>query len=808
MTKNIHGFLLILALICAPVLIKAQVNDSPCDAINLGFLPSATPCGSGGGVTFGSVVNQFGDNTGATNDTLTGFMTSCYSGPSLHDVWYKFIPTETHLEMMIQGTGTNPLDTVYVGIYEALTGECIAMLPRACATRDGVGPHLIEFGPVTFGISYYLQISSKTYTGDGAFSFSLRSKNICQDCLKSSALQAFPPPAAAAYPPDTTIAFCYTIAGFDEQNGNRLHGVVPLFGSGWDATTLSIISSADSADFFGTWKWFSNIDINGSIVSGYFYDIGGDNDPRNNRGDQGGFTTFWTFCFKIRTQTKALCDGGVNDLSIRFLTYSDGESGSLITTSDCGGDEDYVLETHMKCCEKLFAVPFAASCNNTATGSIQAYGGPVSLFGYDYYLYDSNGNLINTATTTGTYTSPPLSEGYYNLVTNVNTSTFCSSSMITYVPGAIDYDVRQINYACGGMCLNQAQITMISGSADSVIWNGSPGSLTSPNLCNGWNYFTIVDTALNCSITDSVLMFSFPDIDPEFNYDKTTYCTSEGFAIITDFPAIAGGVFSIVGPIPGAVLDPSTGIVDISGAGSGMLVIKYNSGPPCNRFNLDTIYLNASPPPVSIYTDQSLCPGEPHFIFPNSLVEPIHWYSDSSLSSLIAVQSPGTGYDPLGSVSTPPGSQFTFFVTQSNSSGCESLPKPITITFFNSPSVVASADVTICPGFAVNLGVTGGNSFSWMPPGLLDDPASASPLANPGQTTVFTVFGTDLTSGCTSSDSMIVVVDSSGSCDIQTYSGFTPNMDGNNDYWHIDGISIDKQNNVTIFNRWGDKIWE
>jgi gliding motility-associated-like protein len=40
------------------------------------------------------------------------------------------------------------------------------------------------------------------------------------------------------------------------------------------------------------------------------------------------------------------------------------------------------------------------------------------------------------------------------------------------------------------------------------------------------------------------------------------------------------------------------------------------------------------------------------------------------------------------------------------------------------------------------------------------------------------------------------------------YNGFTPNGDGSNDTWVIDGIEIYKENKVAIFNRWGDPVWQ
>ncbi len=45
-------------------------------------------------------------------------------------------------------------------------------------------------------------------------------------------------------------------------------------------------------------------------------------------------------------------------------------------------------------------------------------------------------------------------------------------------------------------------------------------------------------------------------------------------------------------------------------------------------------------------------------------------------------------------------------------------------------------------------------------------------------------------------------------CYFHIYSGITPNGDGNNDKWEIDGIENFPDNSVEIYNRWGDKVWE
>jgi gliding motility-associated-like protein len=44
--------------------------------------------------------------------------------------------------------------------------------------------------------------------------------------------------------------------------------------------------------------------------------------------------------------------------------------------------------------------------------------------------------------------------------------------------------------------------------------------------------------------------------------------------------------------------------------------------------------------------------------------------------------------------------------------------------------------------------------------------------------------------------------------EFEIFNLITPNGDGKNDYWHISAINEYPDNNVMIFNRWGDKIIE
>ena len=69
-----------------------------------------------------------------------------------------------------------------------------------------------------------------------------------------------------------------------------------------------------------------------------------------------------------------------------------------------------------------------------------------------------------------------------------------------------------------------------------------------------------------------------------------------------------------------------------------------------------------------------------------------------------------------------------------------------------------------------------------------------------------TVFIWTMTNGfCSDVDT--VYVDYDQSCDLELPSGFSPNDDGYNDGYLIRGIEGYPNNNFTVFNRWGNKVY-
>lgn len=99
-------------------------------------------------------------------------------------------------------------------------------------------------------------------------------------------------------------------------------------------------------------------------------------------------------------------------------------------------------------------------------------------------------------------------------------------------------------------------------------------------------------------------------------------------------------------------------------------------------------------------------------------------------------------------------------------------------------------------------------NYMWTPPQTLDDPFSATPIATPDTTTIYTLKVTDGL-GCTGVDTTIVYVRTK-ICEepyIFIPNTFTPDGDNTNDVLYVRGFYIDEVE-FYIYNRWGELVFE
>lgn len=115
--------------------------------------------------------------------------------------------------------------------------------------------------------------------------------------------------------------------------------------------------------------------------------------------------------------------------------------------------------------------------------------------------------------------------------------------------------------------------------------------------------------------------------------------------------------------------------------------------------------------------------------------------------------------------------------------------------------VDAGVDLVIESGQSAQLsGWTSAPSFNWSPGFEVSNPSVLNPIVAPDETTVFTL--TAIVNGCSQSDQVTVFIDAG----IIIPNTFSPNGDGINDTWVIQGIEAFPNNRLSIFTRWGQEV--
>ena len=121
------------------------------------------------------------------------------------------------------------------------------------------------------------------------------------------------------------------------------------------------------------------------------------------------------------------------------------------------------------------------------------------------------------------------------------------------------------------------------------------------------------------------------------------------------------------------------------------------------------------------------------------------------------------------------------------------------------PKANAGNDLAITKGFGTVLNGSGGVNYFWAPSAGLSCTTCQNPTATPMQTTTYYLTVTD-DNGCTDIDSVTVTVEINCN-DLFIPNAFSPNGDGENDIFYINGGCI-KTFLLHIYDRWGEKVFQ
>lgn len=302
-----------------------------------------------------------------------------------------------------------------------------------------------------------------------------------------------------------------------------------------------------------------------------------------------------------------------------------------------------------------------------------------------------------TVTSTGTYCS---TDGPFQLSAVNNGGTWSgpgTSATGTFNPATAGLGTHTINYTIGqAPCDDQGQTTI-----------------------------TVVDCSVPCS----------------FTYPQNAYCQSAADPTPTVTGAgAAGGTFSSTG---GLVINPTTGVIDLSASTPGTYNVNYTPPGSALCTGITPFQITVNPlPTVNASNNVAICAGG---------TTPLTVTGASTYT-----WSPATGLSATSgaNVNASPASTTTYTVTGTNANGCVNTDV-VTVTVNPIPTVNAGVDQTICLGQSVTLtgSGSGGVTYTWnngVSNGVAFTPATTG-------TTTYTVTGTGA-GGCTATDQVQVVV--------------------------------------------------
>ncbi len=751
-------YLLLLAGLAFSPLAAQVANDDCFGATPLGTLGTPAACPSGIGA-----VSTFNNLTNVNSVTETPYTTLINCQPTNNtpmaspatDVWYSFVNSGNELIITINGGIVDP----NIAIYE---GNCNGLVGRGCAI--GAGNTLTAtFDQMVPGQTYYIQVSGGSPADQGTFTMTLQNTNSCADCLLQSNLTVNPLPTNGTYQGGTTVTFCYTITEWEQQNTNWLHAVIPIFGNGWDLSTLTNLTGANTCDGGpGVWQWFNNVNTpNGNgILSGFFFDgdivQGGPNgDPTDNFGDNCDGIVNWTFCWTITAKD---CPPGQNgdDLSVLVDTYGDGETGNW-TNVACVNDPVYQFNASLSCCAPPQLALTHVNCFGGNNGSATAT--PVGVGPFDFTWYDAANNVVQTATgQAGANTVNNLTAGTYSVtVTDQNNGCVTATTLTITEPAQLQLLVSSTGASCN-QSNGTATVTAQGGTGPyDFVWtdaqnnvvqttNNAAGADGMTGLAAG-NYNVLVTDANNCLANVVVIVQGVPGnlASVMTGTPETCFGACDGTATAT----LNGGQ----GPYS-YQWDASAGNQVTQTAQNlcaGTYTVNYSDANNCTGSATVTV---TSPPQVTavvVATPATICIGQ--------------------TSSLTCTPGGGSGsgytytWQPAGTGTTQtvvvsPVVTTTYTVVVNDGNGCPSSQATVTVTVDPPLNVnVAAFPAAVCAGDPSTLTAAGGGgnggpyTYSWLPAGTAGNTTTAN--VTPNTTTTYTVIISD---GCSPNDSATVTV--------------------------------------------------
>lgn len=428
--------------------------------------------------------------------------------------------------------------------------------------------------------------------------------------------------------------------------------------------------------------------------------------------------------------------------------------------------------------------PVAAVSSTTTNTNVNCHGNQTAnidltvMGGLGNYTYQwNNGQTTQDLTNVGagTYSVVIMDQ---NGCTNNNSVTITEPSVSLFI-GATNTPV-----GCFGMSNGAINLQINGGTGPyTYLWNN--GS-TADNLSNigAGNYTVTVTDANGCSSTQTTEILQPTSAISATATATSANCTGSQMGSVT--------IASTGGTAPYSyVWNTGATTQNLTNAAPGTYTVTITDAAGCQITKSATVTDITN---VAIHTNGApeICMGTMLTIYGDSIQGATYqWYYNGT---------PLNGTD-APNFTTPVAGIYTMTVTTSCGTYTSN---PIEVIVRSLNNVTVNNDVIICGGESVQLHASGGMDYNWTPVTGLDHTTIPNPIASPVHTTAYTVTVKDQY-GCTATATVNVTV----MCDsLDIPNGFSPNHDGTNDYFVIDGIDGYAGNVLFVYNRWGNLVYK
>ena len=232
----------------------------------------------------------------------------------------------------------------------------------------------------------------------------------------------------------------------------------------------------------------------------------------------------------------------------------------------------------------------------------------------------------------------------------------------------------------------------------------------------------------------------------------------------------------------------------ITVSSEGAFSVTVSDGQGCSGEAAVEVSQDEAPNPMIIAANQGVCYGESLELLASGNGNFSWWSPTGGLE----VTSPASAL-------ASPDTTAVYYLIGANACGMDTAA--IELSVFPAPEVDPGTAPRLILGESFTLMATGASQYQWIPGIYLSCNDCPAPVTLPDSSITYLVIGTDV-NGCRDTASLFVEVLDKEAPLIDPINTITPNGDGVNDFFVIPELEFYPGHKLSIFNRWGDVVYE